>query len=151
MLLVHCGFSLTNLLSEPENNSYVEIMSHLIAKLELYVKCVEQISKAPDSPEKEKYYKVLVRQVKTFVKQLSEIQHSESLLMYSTLDRYVSVLASMLFQSEIYPVRLQKLGLIAIYRVVNTTIYNLGNKNDGGHSEQGGILVSPVKFKNFEP
>jgi hypothetical protein len=71
--------------------------------------------------------------------------------MYSTLDRYVQVLASMLFQSEIYPVRLNKLGLIAIYRVVNTTIYNLGNKNDGGHSEQGGILVSPVKFKNFEP
>jgi hypothetical protein len=50
MLLVHCGFSLTNLLSEPENNSYVEIMSHLISKLELYVKCVEQISKAPASP-----------------------------------------------------------------------------------------------------
>jgi hypothetical protein len=41
--------------------------------------------------------------------------------------------------------------LDAIYRVVNTTIYNLGNKNDSGHSEQGGILVSPVKFKNFEP
>jgi hypothetical protein len=47
--------------------------------------------------------------------------------------------------------RLRKLALFAIYRVVNTTIYNLGNKNDGGHSEQGGILVSPVKFKNFEP
>lgn len=46
---------------------------------------------------------------------------------------------------------MNKLALIAIYRVVNTTIYNLGNKNDGGHSEQGGILVSPVKFKNFEP
>lgn len=41
MLLVHCGFSLTNLLSEPENNSYVETMMHLISKLELYVKCVE--------------------------------------------------------------------------------------------------------------
>jgi hypothetical protein len=41
MLLVNCGFSLTNLLSEPENNSYVETMMHLISKLELYVKCVE--------------------------------------------------------------------------------------------------------------
>lgn len=41
MLLVHCGFSLTNLLSEPDNNSYVETMMHLISKLELYVKFVE--------------------------------------------------------------------------------------------------------------
>lgn len=41
MLLVHCGFSLTNLLSEPENNVYVESMTHMISKLELYVKCVE--------------------------------------------------------------------------------------------------------------
>lgn len=60
MLLVHCGFSLTNLLSEPENNQYVETMTHLIAKLELYLKCVEQISKAPDSHEKDKFYEILV-------------------------------------------------------------------------------------------
>jgi len=33
MLLVQCGFSLTNLLSEPENNSYVETVLHLINKL----------------------------------------------------------------------------------------------------------------------
>ena len=93
MSIVHCGFSLTSLLSEPENNSYVETMSHLIGKLELYVKAVEQISKAPASPQKEKFYEILVSQVKTFLKHLSDIQHSESLLMYNTLDRYVLVLA----------------------------------------------------------
>lgn len=60
MLIVKCGFSLTNLLSEPENNAYVETMKHLINKLELYIKCVEQISKAPASVEKEKFYPVLV-------------------------------------------------------------------------------------------
>ena len=37
MLLVHCGFSLTYLLSEPDNNSYVETVLHLINKLELYL------------------------------------------------------------------------------------------------------------------
>jgi|LakMenEpi03Aug12_release.lakeMendotaPanAssembly.Ray.scaffolds.fasta_scaffold114753_3 hypothetical protein len=89
MLLVHCGFSLTNLLSEPENNVYVESMTHMISKLELYVKCVEQISKAPDSAAKEKFYPILVNQVKTFIKHLAEIQTSESLLMYNTLDKYV--------------------------------------------------------------
>lgn len=72
--------------------------------------------------------------------------------MYNTLDKYVQILARLIFQSEIYPLRINKLALIAIYRVVNTNIYNLGNKNDAtGISEQGGILVSPVKFKNFEP
>ena len=50
---------------------------------------MEQISKAPDSAAKEKFYPILVNQVKTFLKHLSEIQTSESLLMYNTLDKYV--------------------------------------------------------------
>ena len=52
-------------------------MIHMISKLELYVKCVEQISKAPDSAAKEKFYPILVNQVKTFLKHLSEIQTRE--------------------------------------------------------------------------
>jgi len=57
-----------------------------------------------------------------------------------------------LYRSEIYPVKVNKLALIAIFRVVNTTVYNIGNKGDPqGHSDGIGILVSPVKFKNFEP
>lgn len=93
MLLVHCGFSLTNLLQEPENNSYVETMGHLISKLEMYVKAIEQLSKVPASPEKDKFYEILVSQVKTFLRHLSDIQHSESLLLFSTLDRYIQILA----------------------------------------------------------
>jgi hypothetical protein len=89
MLLVSCGFSLHNLLSEPENNIYVETMPHLIKKLEVFVKCVDLISKVPDSEDKEKFYSLLVNQVKTFLKHLSELQHSEALLMYNTLDQFL--------------------------------------------------------------
>ena len=47
---------------------------------------------------------------------------------------------------------MQKLALIATFKVVNVNIYNQGSKHDAsGHSDGIGILVSPVKFKNLEP
>jgi len=95
---------------------------------------------------------MLVGQVKTFTKHLSELQSGEALLMFNTLDQFLKILAQILFRSEIYPERVNKLALIAIFRVVNTTIYNQSSQHDPqGHSDGIGILVSPVKFKNFEP
>jgi hypothetical protein len=37
-----------------------------------------------------------------------------------------------------------------MYSVVTTTIYNQGNEH---HNQDGkiGLLISPMKFKNFEP
>ena len=72
--------------------------------------------------------------------------------MFNSLDSYLQILAQILFRSEIYPIRVQKLALIAIFKVVNVNIYNQGSKHDAsGHSDGIGILVSPVKFKNLEP
>ena len=41
MLVVACGFSLNQLLQEPENNTYVETASYLIKKLQFFVNCTE--------------------------------------------------------------------------------------------------------------
>lgn len=68
--IVGCGFSINNLLAEPENNSFVETVMHLIEKLKLFVTCVELVSNLPDSPDKEQYGELLVNQVKTFLKNL---------------------------------------------------------------------------------
>ena len=45
----------------------------MIKKLQFFVTCTERIADMPDSPEKQKIYKIIVGQVKTFTKHLSEL------------------------------------------------------------------------------
>mmetsp|Transcript_638 Transcript_638/g.1018 ORF Transcript_638/g.1018 Transcript_638/m.1018 type:complete len:91 (+) Transcript_638:500-772(+) len=72
--------------------------------------------------------------------------------MFNSLDQYLQILARILHQHSIYTVRVQKLALIATFKVVNVDCFNMGSKRDAtGHSDGIGILVSPVKFKNLEP
>lgn len=106
-----------------------------------------------DYPDKEKFGELLVSQVKTFLKNLCTLQSSEPLLMFSSLDQYLMILARIIQYNEIYPTRVNKLALIATFKVVNVDCFNQGgNKRDAtGHSDGIGILVSPVKFKNLEP
>ena len=51
--IVGCGFSINNLVQEPENNSFVETVTHLIQKLQLFVTSVEHVANLPDSADKE--------------------------------------------------------------------------------------------------
>lgn len=60
------------------------------------------------------------------------------------------ILARLLFRSEIYPIRINKLTMIAIFKVVNTDVYN-AEREVSGHHDGIGMIVSPVKFKNLEP
>lgn len=95
---------------------------------------------------------ILVSQVKTFLKNLCSLQSSEPLLMFNSLDQYLQILARILHRNEIYTVRVNKLALIATFKVVNVDCFNQGSKRDASsHSDGIGILVSPVKFKNLEP
>lgn len=93
---------------------------------------------------------VLLPQVKSFLRKLSELQENDNFLMYNTLDKYLSILANLLINSEIYNERVNKLTLIATFRVVKTDIYN-SKKDLTGHHDGIGMVVSPVKFKNLEP
>lgn len=60
MVIVGCGFSINNLVAEPDNNAFVETVTQLIQKLKLYVTCVEQVSALSDSDDKEKFKTILV-------------------------------------------------------------------------------------------
>ena len=97
----------------------------------------------------------MVTQVKTLLKKLSEVQSNDAFLMFNSLDIFLQILARLLFRSELYPTRVNKLALISVYRIVNTNIYNQFNRHDPTNSSLsdgvGCLLVSPVKFKNFEP
>ena len=93
---------------------------------------------------------ILLPQVKSFLRKLSELQENDNFLMYNTLDKYLNILASLLGNSDIYNERINKLTLIATYRVIKTDIYN-EKKDISGHHDGIGMVVSPVKFKNLEP
>jgi hypothetical protein len=56
-----------------------------------------------------------------------------------------------LFKNNLHNERVKKLALFALYRVVNVDIYNSQSPEKQGYSDGIGILVSPSKFKNFEP
>ena len=125
MNIVGCGFSINNLVAEPDYNSFVDTVTHLIQKLQLFVNCVELHANLPnDTPDKEKFGELLVSQVKTFLKNLCTLQSSEPLLMFSSLDKYLQILARILHRNEIYPTRVNKLALIATFKVVNVDCFN---------------------------
>ena len=48
MNIVGCGFSINNLVAEPDNNSFVETISHLIQKMKLFVSCAEMLAAQPE-------------------------------------------------------------------------------------------------------
>lgn len=124
MFIVGCGFSINNLVAEPESNQFVETVTHLIQKLKLFVTCTELCANSPDSADKEKYREILVCQVKTFLKNLCSLQSNEPLLMFNSLDQYLQILARILHGNQIYPTRVKKLALIATFKVVNVDCFN---------------------------
>ena len=52
MLVIACGFSLNDLLHEPVDNQYVQVLKMLIKKLNFFIQCVEQLSKLDTQDEK---------------------------------------------------------------------------------------------------
>lgn len=72
----------------------------------------------------------MVGQVKTFLKHLSELQGTDPLLMFNNLDQYLQIVCSVLGQSDIYPIRVNKLAMIALFKVINTSIYNQSTQQD---------------------
>lgn len=71
--------------------------------------------------------------------------------MYDSLSIYIETVAQILFRGNLHNERVKRLVLFALYRIVNTLVYNQNGSDKPSHSEGIGILVSPSKFKNFEP
>ena len=90
--VVQCGFSLNELPKEPEQNPYVETVHQLIQKLKFFVQATSLIHAVPDSEEKQNFKSLLVTQVKALMKNLSEIQNTESLIVFKTLDNFLQVI-----------------------------------------------------------
>ena len=45
ILVIACGFSLNDLLHEPVDNQYVQVLKQILQKLKFFIQCVEKLSK----------------------------------------------------------------------------------------------------------
>lgn len=52
------------------------------------------------------------------------MQFTEPLIMYDSLGLYLETVAQILFRGDLFNDRVKRLVLFALYRVVNTLIYN---------------------------
>jgi hypothetical protein len=85
---------------------------------------------------------------------LNDLQVSEALLFHKTLGDYIHSIAQIIFRGDLHVSRVKKLAIFSIYSIVTTTIYNQGNQDQAGSGNRDGkigLLISPMKFKNFEP
>ena len=60
-LIVGCGFTINSLVAEPDNNQFVETVSHLIQKFKFFVEATESVSASTDlAQDKEMFAEILV-------------------------------------------------------------------------------------------
>lgn len=103
MLVIACGFSLNDLLHEPVDNQYVEVLKTLIKKLNFFIQCVEKLSKMDTTdPEAQKFHGVFESQLKALLKHLNDLQVSEALLFHKTLGEYIHTIAQIIFRGELH-------------------------------------------------
>lgn len=120
-------------------------------KLKFVINCVEQLSNFDTKNEQTiHFHGIFENQLKALLKHLNDLQVSEALLFHKTLGEYIHTIAQIIFRGELHITRVKKLAIFSLYSVVTTTIYNQAN-GDPNHDGKIGLLISPMKFKNFEP
>ena len=71
------------------------------------------------------------------------------MVVYKSLTPFITVIVQVLIKKNIYEERIEKVSVIALFRIINTVVYN-SNTSTSGKSKVNSILVSPVKYKNFD-
>ena len=108
------------------------------------------------SPNSEQLVNNLYTAVKSLTNKLSDFQYSEPLVFHTSLKQYLQAIVQILIQSDKFDEKCQKSALVAIYRVINTVVYNhtgydSGEQKIGGFDPKNmGIINTSAKFKNFQ-
>lgn len=74
-------------------------------------------------------------------------------MFHKSLGEYIHTIAQIIFRGELHITKVKKLAIFSMYSIVTTTIYNQGNQKAADNNRDGriGLLISPVKFRSFEP
>jgi len=96
----------------------------------------------------------ILKEIKTLLKHLSELQQNEPMILFDSLAPYIETCAKILYNSSVFSKKIRTLALLSLYRVLTTNVYNTPLEARNGkaqHSDIGGVLASPTKYKNLEP
>ena len=87
---------------------------------------------------------------------LSDFQYSEPLVFYTCLKPYLEALLTILAKNSCFDEPCQKASMLAIYRAINTVVYNhtLYDEKEGemkgSQPSSVGIINTAAKFKSFQ-
>ena len=127
MLVIACGFSLNDLLHEPVDNKFVQVLKLIIQKLNFFCQCIESLSEMDLKEQKiQEFHEIFENQIKSILKHLNDLQVSEALLFHKSLGEYMHSVAQIIFKGELHILRVKKLAIYSMYSILTTTIYNQG-------------------------
>jgi hypothetical protein len=145
--VVFCGFNQLELTSQTD---IIEIK--LIHKYLDKLKCYIDLIQAACKQSAEQSFTLLCKFSKGILDKLSDMQHTEAVIMFTSLEQYLNVvLAFLLMASESYfPEELQRACLLCLHRVLDTVIYSEKDSKMLVSGKYSGIVVSSTKSRNFE-
>jgi hypothetical protein len=74
MLVIACGFSLNDLLHNPVDNQYVQVLKELLLKLKFFIQCVDKLSTIEiDIKIKNEFHEIFEGQIKSILKHLNDL------------------------------------------------------------------------------
>ncbi|MDR3549188.1 MAG: hypothetical protein P4M11_13165 [Candidatus Pacebacteria bacterium] len=152
-----CGFNPTDLITQEATSPEPQLIQNYIDKLGYYMALVENIYKrSMERPEETEALKqpfnFICKSAKGIFDKLSDIQFSEPVVMYKSLDKYLTVTMNYVSVSvqSLFPEELQRACLLCLHQVLNTIVYNDRDIKSLMSSKYSGIVASPVKFRNLE-
>lgn len=144
-----CGFNPTELATQNEKD-LIEV--RLIHKYLEKLKCYMDLIQAACKSSAEVSFKLLCKFSKGIFDKLSEMQHTEAVIMFSLLDQYLGGALAFLFMASenFFPEELQRACLLCLHRVLDTSVYSGQNSGALITGKYSGIVASSTKSRNFE-
>ena len=158
VMVMQWGFSINDLANKNEN-VYIRMVEELVQKLTNLVETTTKLYENKDNYATKNIDEMLDKYyswVKNLIKKLSDLQYSEPLLFYTSLKQYMELWITILVKKDSYDEKCHKVAMLAIYRVVNSMIYNHTGYNEKENQVQHfepqniGITNLPAKYKNFQ-
>jgi len=144
--VVFCGFNQSELGTQTDLIE-IKLIHKYLEKLKCYIDLIQAACKC----SAEQPFTLLCKFSKGILDKLSDMQHKEAIIMFTSLEQYLNgVLAFLLMGSESYfPEELQRACLLCLNRVLDTTIYKEKDSKMFISGKYSGVVISSTKFRNL--
>ena len=158
ILIMWWGFNINDLANK-DDNIYVKMIEKLTEKLSFLVNTIIKIIEKVSWKFSETWTNLLTNYYKwlnSLILKLSDFQYSEPLVFYTWFESYLESLITIIAKNSYFDEKWQKASMLAIFRVLNTFVYNHTNYDTKNGEfkeitlESSGIINTSAKFANFQ-